>query len=79
MLLLTSLASVWLIWRCAGLLGRNRLGAALFLGLNPIVLVWGLGADHSDFLMIVLIELALYALLRARAGANRSDAEPRFA
>jgi hypothetical protein len=65
-LLLTSLASVWLIWSCAGLLGRNRLGAALFLGLNPIVLVWGLGADHSDFLMIVLIELALYALLRAR-------------
>jgi hypothetical protein len=73
-LLLTSLASVWLIWSSAGLLGRNRLGAALFLGLNPIVLVWGLGADHSDFLMIVLIELALYVLLRARV--KRSTATP---
>jgi hypothetical protein len=66
-LLATSLGSVWLLWSCAGLLGRNRLAAALFLGLNPIVLVWGLGADHSDFLMMVLVVLAMYALLRSRA------------
>jgi hypothetical protein len=75
-LLATSLASVWLIWGCAGLLGRNRLGAALFLGLNPIVLIWGLGADHSDFLMIVLIELALYALLRARVKRSEATLRP---
>ncbi len=65
-LLATSLACVWLVWRSAGLLGRNRLGAALFLGLNPLLLVWGLGADHSDFLMLFLILSGLYLLLEAR-------------
>jgi hypothetical protein len=65
-LLATSLGSVWLIWKSAGLLGRNRVAAALFLGLNPIVLIWGLGADHSDFLMVFLIAFAMYALNQAR-------------
>jgi hypothetical protein len=73
-LLFTSLASIALIWNAAGLLGRNKLGAALFLGLNPIVLVWGLGADHSDFLMIVLIEFAMWALLQSRV--RRARLEP---
>jgi hypothetical protein len=66
LLLVTSLASVWLLWSSAGLLGRHRLGAALVLGLNPIVLVWGMGADHNDFLMIFLITLAMYVLIQAR-------------
>jgi hypothetical protein len=72
-LLATSLGSVWLIWKSAGLLGRHRLGAALFLGLNPIVLVWGLGADHSDFLMIFLIVLGIYALIRAQVLRERLE------
>jgi len=67
-LLAASLASVWLLWNAAGVLGRNRLGAALFLGLNPIVLVWGLGADHNDFLMVLVIVLAIYLLARAHSG-----------
>jgi alpha-1,6-mannosyltransferase len=75
LLLITSLASVWLVWSSAGLLGRHRLGAALFLGLNPIVLVWGLGGDHNDFLMIFLITLAMYVLIQARVRrAARVDA-----
>jgi hypothetical protein len=65
-LLLASLGSVWLIWRSAGMLGRNRLGAALLLGLNPLVLVWGLGADHNDFLVIFLVATAMFVLIRAR-------------
>ncbi|MGD0980708.1 MAG: hypothetical protein ABR946_04420, partial [Solirubrobacteraceae bacterium] len=74
-LLLTSLATVWLVWASAGLLGRHRLGAALFVGLNPLVLVWGLGADHSDFLMMFLVTLGIYLLIQARvrrsgAGVN---------
>jgi hypothetical protein len=73
LLLATSLASVFLIWRCAGLLGRHRLGAAMFLGLNPIVLVWGLGADHNDFLMIFLITLAMYVLIQARVRRAQRD------
>ncbi len=65
-LLLASLASLWLLWRCAELLGRDPLRATLFVGLNPLVLVWGLGGDHNDFFTILLILLAAYLLLLAR-------------
>jgi hypothetical protein len=75
LLLLASLGSVWLLWTSAGMLGRNRLGAALLIGLNPLVLVWGLGADHNDFFVIFLITLAICVLVRARRGPL-SDPQP---
>jgi hypothetical protein len=74
LLLATSLAGVYLLWRCADLLGRNRLGVALFLGLNPIVLVWGMGADHNDFLMMLVILAAMYLLLRAQSARSLARA-----
>jgi hypothetical protein len=72
-LMLLSLGIVALVWRCAELLGRKPLPAALFVGLNPLVLVWGLGGDHNDFFMVFLIVLALYLLLRAERGPVGSD------
>jgi len=68
-LCLASLGALALIWRCAGILGRNPVRAVALVGLNPIVLVWGLGADHNDLLMMLPLVLAVYLLLRARAGA----------
>jgi hypothetical protein len=62
-----SLGTILLVWRCARLLGRDPVQAIVFVGLNPIVLVWGLGGDHNDFFMVFLIVLAFYLLLRARA------------
>ncbi len=44
------------------------------MGLNPIVLVWGLGGDHNDFLMMFFIVLGFYLLLRARAAAQAARA-----
>jgi hypothetical protein len=64
---LASLAVIALVWRCARLLGRDPLPAVTFVGLNPIVLVWGLGGDHNDFLMMLFIVLGFYLLLVARA------------
>ena len=72
-LMLLSLGIVALVWRCAELLGRKPLPAALFVGLNPLVLVWGLGGDHNDFFMVFLIVSALYLLLRAERGPVGSD------
>jgi len=66
-LMLASLAVVFLVYRCAGLLGRNALGAAVIVGANPIVLVWGLGGDHNDFLMLFFLVLGFWLLLRANA------------
>ena len=59
-----------LVWRCARALGRYPTSAIAFVGLNPIVLVWGLGADHNDSLMIVFVVLARIPA-RARAPASR--------
>src|SRR5262249_8455910 len=66
-LALASLAMILLVWKCAPLLGRDPVAAVVLVGLNPIVLVWGLGGDHNDFLVLLLIVLGFYLLLRARA------------
>ncbi len=74
LLALSSLATILLVWKCARLLGRNPLTAIVLVGLNPVVLVWGLGGDHNDFLMVFFIMLGFYLLLlsRARARAGRA-------
>ncbi|HEY3759620.1 MAG TPA: hypothetical protein VGL37_07640 [Solirubrobacteraceae bacterium] len=64
---LTSLATIFLVWKCARILGRDPVAAIVLVGLNPIVLVWGLGGDHNDFLMVFCIMLGFYLLLRAGA------------
>jgi len=61
---LASLATIFLVWRCAQMLGRNPRSAIALVGLNPIVLVWGLGGDHNDFLMVACIMLGFYLLIR---------------
>jgi hypothetical protein len=75
-LALASLATLYLVWSCARLLGRDPVAAIVLVGLNPIVLVWGLGGDHNDFLTMCLIVLGFYLLLRARA-SGEAGARPR--
>ena len=67
LLVAASLATILLVWHSARLLGRDPVAAIVLVGLNPIVLVWGLGGDHNDFLTVFFIVLAFYLLLRARA------------
>jgi hypothetical protein len=66
---LASLATLALVWRAAKLLGRDPIAAVVFVGLNPIVLAWGLGGAHNDFAMVLFIVAAFYLLLLARAQA----------
>ncbi len=65
LLMLASLGIVFLVWRSARLVGRDPLAAIVFVGLNPVVLIWGLGGDHNDFLMMFCVVLGFYLLLRA--------------
>jgi len=69
-LCVASLAVLGLVWRCAQLLGRDPVRSIALVGLNPILLVWGLGADHNDILMVLPLTLGVYLLVRARAGAG---------
>jgi hypothetical protein len=62
-----SLGTIFLVWRCARLLGRDPIAAIVLVGLNPIVVVWGMGGDHNDFLMVFCIVLGFYLLLRSGA------------
>jgi hypothetical protein len=58
-LLVADAGLIALVGASARLLGANRARAIALAGLNPIVLVWGLGADHNDFFTIFLVALAL--------------------
>ena len=75
-LMLASLGTVFLVYRCAELLGRNALAAAVIVGINPIVLVWGLGGDHNDFLMIFFLVLGFWLMLRANSMRIGKRASP---
>ena len=65
-LALASLGTLALLYRTAELLGRDGVRAVAFVGLNPLVLVWGLGADHNDFFMVFFLMLAVYLIVAAR-------------
>ena len=71
-LAVASLATIFLVWKCARLLGRDPVAAIVLVGLNPIVLVWGLGGDHNDFLMLFFIVLGFYLLLARAPGRGAS-------
>jgi hypothetical protein len=68
LLAITCLGCLLLVWKSAKLLGRDPVRAIAFAGLNPIVLLWGLGGDHNDFVMMFFLLLACYLLLRSGRG-----------
>ena len=74
-LMAASLGTILLVWKCAELLDLDPVRAIVLVGLNPIVIVWGLGGDHNDFLMVFAIVLGFYLLLRARAAGAPSSTE----
>jgi hypothetical protein len=63
---LASLACVALVWGCATRLGRPPLQAALFFGLNPVVLAYAVGGGHNDLFMVAAALAGIYLLLGAR-------------
>jgi hypothetical protein len=69
---LCAVACVGLLWRTAELLGRPPARAALALGLNPLVLVFGIGGAHNDLLLEALVLAGVLAIAagRARTGAG---------
>lgn len=64
-----SLACVGLTWSCARARGSDPLPAALLVGLNPLLLVWGVGGGHNDLLMVAVLLAAVRLALTRRGGA----------
>jgi hypothetical protein len=63
---LASLGCVALVWACANRLGRPPLQAALFFGLNPVLLAYAVGGAHNDLLMLAAALGGIYLLLIGR-------------
>jgi hypothetical protein len=61
-----ALALVALVWRCAGEMRISRTRAATLVGLNPLLIVYGVGGGHNDLLMLVAVTGSIYAIVCGR-------------
>jgi alpha-1,6-mannosyltransferase len=62
-----SLGCLALVWWLAVRLGRPPQRALVFAGLNPLVLVYGLGGEHNDALMLLCALGAVALVVRGRS------------
>ncbi|HEX8052632.1 MAG TPA: polyprenol phosphomannose-dependent alpha 1,6 mannosyltransferase MptB, partial [Thermoleophilaceae bacterium] len=58
---LSSLGIVAFVWRAARRLGRDPLPAAMFVGLNPLLLVHDVAGAHNETLVVMLTTAGLAA------------------
>jgi hypothetical protein len=67
----SAIGCVELLRRAARRLGRPPVRAALVFGLNPLLVVWGVGGGHNDLLLGLVVSAAVLAFLNGheRAGA----------
>ncbi|MGH2891692.1 MAG: glycosyltransferase 87 family protein [Solirubrobacteraceae bacterium] len=63
---LASLALVAVVWRCARLRGIEPVKAAALVGLNPLLVIYGVGGGHNDLLMLLAMVGGVYAILARR-------------
>ena len=61
-----SLALVAVVWRCARLRDINPVRAAALVGLNPLLVLYGVGGGHNDLLMLLAVAGSIWALLASR-------------
>jgi alpha-1,6-mannosyltransferase len=68
----SSLAVVALVWNGARLRGIDPVKAAALVGLNPLIVVYGIGGGHNDLLMLAPMVAGIMLLLqrRGRVGAG---------
>ncbi|MGH2939832.1 MAG: polyprenol phosphomannose-dependent alpha 1,6 mannosyltransferase MptB [Solirubrobacterales bacterium] len=62
----SSLVLIALIWKAARLRGLDSTKAAALVGLNPVIVLFGVGGGHNDLLMLAIMVGGLYVLLQRR-------------
>lgn len=65
-----SLGLVAVVWRCAKLRDINPVRAAALVGLNPLLVLYGVGGGHNDLLMLLAVVSSIWALLASRERAG---------
>jgi alpha-1,6-mannosyltransferase len=63
---ISSLVLIVAIWHAARLRGLDSVRAAALVGLNPVIVVFGVGGGHNDLLMLAILGVGLYVLLQER-------------
>ena len=71
---LLSLGCLALVWRIARLRGIDPVRAVVFVGLNPLLLAYGVGGAHNDFLLVALALGAVLLVLEGRAAGGGATA-----
>ncbi len=61
---------VVLVWHAARLRGLDPVKAVALVGLNPVIVVYGVGGGHNDLLMLAILMAGVYVLLRRREGTG---------
>ncbi|HWK18241.1 MAG TPA: polyprenol phosphomannose-dependent alpha 1,6 mannosyltransferase MptB [Solirubrobacteraceae bacterium] len=62
----SSLVLVAIVWNAARLRGLDPVRATVLVGLNPLLVIYGIGGGHNDLLMLAVLCAGLLALLRQR-------------
>ena len=62
----SSIVIVTAVWHAARLRGLNPVKAAAIVGLNPIIVVYGVGGGHNDLLMLAFLLTGVYVLLQQK-------------
>jgi len=63
---LASLGAVALVVACAARIQRPPTQAAIYVGLNPLLLAYGVGGGHNDLLVMLVVIAAVYLALSER-------------
>lgn len=63
---IATLGIVALVFNAARLRGVDPVKAAALVGLNPLLVLYGVGGGHNDLLMLLAMVAAVYAVLRYR-------------
>ena len=65
-----SLGCLALVWKLAEALERPTVPALVLVGLNPVVLVYGIGGFHNDPFMLLLVLAGMLWAVRGRAALS---------
>jgi Glycosyltransferase family 87 len=67
---ISTLVIVVVVWYAARLRGLNSVKAAAVVGLNPVIVVYGVGGGHNDLLMLAILVTGVYVLLQEKQRAS---------
>jgi Glycosyltransferase family 87 len=67
---ISGLALVGFVWNAARLRGLDPVRSAALVGLNPLIVLYGIGGGHNDLLMLAAVAAGVFLILAHRDRAS---------